>query len=67
MVSPAALRFISLFFSKADDMLKRRLGDEEALFAELVKQYSAEEEPDFAALVRKLENCVRDFYGCLKL
>lgn len=33
-------------------MLKRRLGDEDALFAELTKQYSAEEEPAVAALVR---------------
>lgn len=33
-------------------MLKRRLGDEDALFAELTKQYSAEEEPTVAALVR---------------
>ena len=32
-------------------MLKRRLGDEEALFAELAKQFSAEEEPAVATLV----------------
>lgn len=35
-------------------MLKRRLGDEEAFFAELTKQYSAEEEPAVAALVRRM-------------
>ncbi|CAM9709129.1 unnamed protein product [Pylaiella littoralis] len=45
---------------QADDMLKRRLGDEEALFAELVKQYSAEEEPDFAALVEGAARGFRD-------
>lgn len=35
-------------------MLKRRLGDEEAFFAELTKQYSAEEEPAVVALVRRM-------------
>lgn len=35
-------------------MLKLRLGDEEALFAELAKQYSSEEEPAVAALVRQM-------------
>lgn len=37
-------------------MLKRRLGAEDTLFAELAKQYSAPEEPAIAALVRKSSN-----------
>lgn len=41
-------------FFQVDDMLKRRLGDEEALFAELTKQYCAEEDPGVAALVRRV-------------
>lgn len=40
-------------------MLKRRLGDEEAFFTELAKQYSAEEESGVAALVRR-EECKFD-------
>lgn len=40
--------FVSL---QVDEMLKRRLGDEDALMAELTKTYSAEEDPILADLV----------------
>lgn len=39
---------------QVDSALKRRLGDEEAFFAELVKRYGVEEDPIVAGLVRNI-------------
>lgn len=39
------------FVSQVDELLKRRLGDEDALIGELAKTYSAEEDPVLADLV----------------
>ncbi|CAM9186530.1 unnamed protein product [Ascophyllum nodosum] len=37
---------------QADELLKQRLGDEENLFAELVKKYGVEEDPAFSDLIK---------------
>lgn len=40
-----------VFVLQVDELLKRRLGDEDALIGELAKTYSAEEDPLLADLV----------------
>ncbi|CAM9809238.1 unnamed protein product [Ectocarpus fasciculatus] len=45
---------------QVDDMLKRRLGDEETLFNELANQYSAQEDPTVIALVEGAPRGFRD-------
>ena len=42
---------VTIVIFQADELLKQRLGDEENLFAELVKKYGVEEDPAFSDLV----------------